>query len=324
MNLRRLLAGGTLAIGLLAVACGGGDTNVTVNQPQQTGIAVTGSGKVTVTPDIAVLNIGIEATRTTVAEAREEAARAAEALRASLIGNGVAARDIATRSFNIYPQYSRPRPCLAPVAAPEREVEPTLAPAPEPEPGAAADLPPRASPAIATVDAPAPEPDAVTPSATEGAATATAVEVQAECPAQPPQITGFTVSNQLIVKIRDACEGAAGVCSLSAVVDDATEAAGDLVRVNSVSFTIDEPGRFFEEARRKAMDDAHERAEQLAELAGVKLGKVRSISEAGRAVPFPMPTVQFARDDEIAASATQFSPGEQEIVLTVSVLYDIE
>lgn len=61
-----------------------------------------------------------------------------------------------------------------------------------------------------------------------------------------------------------------------------------------------------------------------AELAGVRLGQARSISEAGGTVSFPATLAEFARGEEGAAPATDFSPGEQEIVVTVSVLYDIE
>ena len=319
MNVRSLLAVGALAIGLLAVACSDGDTKVSVNQPQQTGIAVTGSGSVTVTPDIAVLTIGIEATRETVAEARDEAAQATESLRTSLVGNGVAERDIATRSFNIFPQYSRPEPCVLPAAKPDREAEPELAPAPGPEAGAAPDLPPRTSEAIEAAGAPAPEPKREAPSGDEGEVAVTVAEVRVECPPQTPQITGFTVSNQLIVKVRD-------IDSLSVVVDDATEAAGDLVRVNNVSFTVDEPEQFFEKARQEAMDDARARAEQLAELAGVTLGRARSITESSFAAPFVERGLGFGEEFAVpaAVAATGFSPGEQEVTLTVSVVYGIE
>ena len=70
---------------------------------QQLGIWVDGTGSVTVAPDIANLNFGVEARADTVAEARDEAATTMDAVIASLRGNGVADADIKTTSFSIQP-----------------------------------------------------------------------------------------------------------------------------------------------------------------------------------------------------------------------------
>jgi uncharacterized protein YggE len=104
-----VIAASTLALTL--AACGGGDTSVTVTQPQQSGISVTGSGSVIVTPDIAVIGIGVEVLRPTVSEARAAAAEAMTAMQQSITGNGVDPVDISTRSFNIYPRYGETEPC---------------------------------------------------------------------------------------------------------------------------------------------------------------------------------------------------------------------
>ncbi|MDP6421520.1 MAG: DUF541 domain-containing protein [SAR202 cluster bacterium] len=69
------------------------------------GIWVSGEGKMALEPDLALLNLGVEATAKTVAEAREEAANAMDAIVAALRGHSVADRDIQTRFFNISPQY---------------------------------------------------------------------------------------------------------------------------------------------------------------------------------------------------------------------------
>lgn len=102
-----LLIGGVAALALLAGACTG-ETEVTVEQPRETGISVTGTGSVTVVPDIGVISIGVEATGPTVGEARTAAADAMTAITQSAIGNGVEERDIRTEYFNIWPQYSYP------------------------------------------------------------------------------------------------------------------------------------------------------------------------------------------------------------------------
>ena len=282
MNIRTGLAASLLAAIALLAACGDGETTVTVNQPQQTGISVTGSGSVTVTPDIAVLSVGVEVTRPTVAGARAEAAEAMEAVRAALGRHGVEERDIATQYFNIYPEYSRPAPC----------VETRLVPVPAP-----------AQPATTE----------------EAAAPLAAPAVESEpCPPQEEKITGFRVNNQLTVKVRD-------LDRLSDVLDDAIAAGGDAMRVNNVSFTVDEPEQYMAQAREQAMNDARARAEQLAELAGVTLGRARSISESTVATPF------FERGGPVAFAAvaqaappTPISPGETEVSLMVFVVYELE
>lgn len=91
------------ALGVLALAC---ETSTTVvSSPDAGGISVNGAGTVTVTPDIAELNIGVEARAGTVAEARQEAARALNAVRASLRRNGVDDKDIKTQSLSLRPEY---------------------------------------------------------------------------------------------------------------------------------------------------------------------------------------------------------------------------
>jgi uncharacterized protein YggE len=70
---------------------------------QQTGIWVTGEGKVTVVPDVAILSLGVEAQATTVAQAQNEASTAMNAVINELKANDVAEKDIRTTRFSIYP-----------------------------------------------------------------------------------------------------------------------------------------------------------------------------------------------------------------------------
>jgi uncharacterized protein YggE len=97
-----------LALAFIATACEG---DTTVNVPPQgdssvtDGITVSGLGEVRTEPDIAIVNIGIEASGATVQEARDTGADAASKLIASVKANGVEDKDIMTTSVNIYPQY---------------------------------------------------------------------------------------------------------------------------------------------------------------------------------------------------------------------------
>ena len=71
-----------------------------------TGIWVSGEGRASVKPDVAILSLGVEARGDAVASANEIAVNAMNAVMASLRQNGVADSDIQTRNFNIWPEYS--------------------------------------------------------------------------------------------------------------------------------------------------------------------------------------------------------------------------
>ena len=114
---RAILGGLVAAIALATLACTP-TTQVTVASPQQqTGIAVSGTGKVSVKPDIAQLNLGVEVTDASVAVARSRAADVATKLQAALKEKGVADKDIRTQVLNITPQYAN---------TPDRNGTPTI------------------------------------------------------------------------------------------------------------------------------------------------------------------------------------------------------
>ena len=68
---------------------------------QPTGISVTGEGKVTVTPDLAVLSVGVEAIADTVAQAQSQASEAMAAISTAIKNSGVEDKDIQTQYFRI-------------------------------------------------------------------------------------------------------------------------------------------------------------------------------------------------------------------------------
>lgn len=79
-----------------------GDSGVNVNlNPQQQGIWVSAEGKVTAVPDIAILNLGVEAQETTVAEAQAAATEAMDKVVQALKDQGIDDKDIQTQYFNI-------------------------------------------------------------------------------------------------------------------------------------------------------------------------------------------------------------------------------
>jgi len=126
-------------------------------------------------------------------------------------------------------------------------------------------------------------------------------------------VVGYRVTNMVTAKIRE-------IDKAGSIIDAVAEAGGDFTRIDSIGFSLDDPSVYYEEAREKAMADAKAKAEQLAELAGVTLGKPTYISE-GIQVPPIYPRVVMEMAIPAPAPPTQISPGETEISLTVQVAY---
>lgn len=69
-------------------------------------ITVSADGTVKVTPDAVRINAAVSFVGTTSKEAMTTVATSAATVRAAFLSNGVAAKDIATQSVSIYPEYS--------------------------------------------------------------------------------------------------------------------------------------------------------------------------------------------------------------------------
>jgi len=75
-------------------------------------ITVQGAGQATLPPDVARVSFTVQNTDATVAEAQAATTKQANAALAAVKARGVADKDVRTLSYNIYPQYSYPNPCL--------------------------------------------------------------------------------------------------------------------------------------------------------------------------------------------------------------------
>ena len=212
------------------------------NSSEPQGLIVSGEGRASAAPDVAVLGLGVSAKASTVGAANSQAQQAMTALLDSLEANGVQEKDIQTTSFAIQPEYDY------------RNDEQVL--------------------------------------------------------------TGYRVSHMLQVKVRD-------IDRAGEVIDDAVQAGGDLLQVQSISFIIDDTTALSSQARQKAMADAQAKAEELASLAGVTLGDPTYITES-TSTPYSQPYDYGLRADSAeAAPATQISLGELEIVVYVNITYGI-
>lgn len=215
----------------------------TITSQQNIGIWVTGVGEIPVVPDIAILSIGVQAQKDTVAEAQQAAIGAMNGVMGVLDDYNIDEEDIKTQQLSIQPVYRWD------------EGEQIL--------------------------------------------------------------LGYSVTNILTVKIRD-------IDDAGSIIDAAVAAGGDYIRINSIGFTVDEPEAYYEDAREEAMKDAEEKAEQLADLGDVKLGKPNYISEYSGNISSPIVYRDYDKSESPVISQTVISPGEIEIRLTVEVHYNIK
>ncbi len=224
---------------------GGGADSLQLNlNSQQQGIWVNGEGKVSAVPDIANLQLGIEAQESSVAAAQFQAAEAMDKVMEALDDNDVAEKDIQTQYFNI------------------------------------------------------------------------SKVTRWDDDNQQEVVLGYRVTNTITAKIRD-------IEKAGTIIDAVILAGGDLTRINSIYFSVDDPTTYKKEARDEAMADAKNKAEQLASLAGVKLGKPTYISESfylPSSYRYDVPMMEAGRS---SAPATVISPGEMDITLSVQVTYAI-
>ena len=130
---------------------------------------------------------------------------------------------------------------------------------------------------------------------------------------------GFDVSQNVSVKLRDFDR-----------VPEALTLFADIGVENlyGPNFQIDEPDALQDKARAMAIDEAKEKAQQLAKDLGVKLGKVVSFNEGGNGYyPEPYYAKGLMAMDAVSESANyapELPVGENTITSSVTIIYSIK
>lgn len=124
-------------------------------------------------------------------------------------------------------------------------------------------------------------------------------------------ITGYRASNSIEVKIRQLDNASQALALI-------VSTGGDSTRINSVNYSIEDDSKLVKDARSRAFDDAKNRAEQYAQLSGLDLGRVVSISEeTGGKSPSPTPMPRAAMQ------AVPLEPGQQSVSFNVTVVWEL-
>lgn len=125
--------------------------------------------------------------------------------------------------------------------------------------------------------------------------------------------SGYTITTNIEAKIKP-------IEKANQAVDIATAAGANLI--GGITFTLDDDTKkkLEEDARKEAIKNAKEKAESLANAAGIKLGRIVDVQEYGNE---PLPRFDaMPLTAEKSSDQTQLSPGENTIQVTISLSYE--
>ncbi len=130
------------------------------------------------------------------------------------------------------------------------------------------------------------------------------------------QISGtvYMVDNTVYVTVRD-------LKNLGNLLDSVVAAGAN--SINSIQFDAADKTAAVKEAREKAVEDAKKQAQELADVAGVKLGEIQTISFYDNS-PYPSPIMYGGKGGGGAESAVPITPGQLNISVSVSVSYELK
>lgn len=135
------------------------------------------------------------------------------------------------------------------------------------------------------------------------------------CP--PPEIVGYTISQTVSVKVRDFTK-------IGELLAGAVSAGAN--SVSQLSFVIDDRTALENQAREEAITKAQTKAKAIAKAGGFRLGKLISINE-GWGGPIYARYESFGKGGDaimpMAAPAPSIEPGSQEVVVSVTLMYEI-
>lgn len=136
-------------------------------------------------------------------------------------------------------------------------------------------------------------------------------------PCPPAEITGYTVSQTILVKVRE-------FDTIGDILTGVVEAGAN--SVSQLSFTVDDPSRLESEARDHAIAEAQEKAQQIAKAGKFSLGRLLSLDEGSAYPPLYYRSEAKAIGMGMggdAIPAPSIEPGSQEIRVQVTLRYEI-
>jgi uncharacterized protein YggE len=170
-----------------------------VSSPGTQGITVNGEGSISVKPDMARVTLGMEAVAATAKEAQRKNTAAMNQIVSTLKNLGLAAKDIQTTDFSLFPERRYDK-----VSGQDR-------------------------------------------------------------------VVGYRAANQVTVIVRD-------LDKLGPAIDQSIQAGAN--NVQNISFTVESPEKWREQAIAKAVKEARNKAEALAKAAGMRIKRIVAMNES--------------------------------------------
>lgn len=126
-----------------------------------------------------------------------------------------------------------------------------------------------------------------------------------------PSITGYSVSNNVTVTVRD-------IPRLGALIDKAVGVGANAIY--SIDYGENDPSALLDKARPLAVADAKRKAEIYASAAGAHLGRLMWLTEQGGARPPVFARTVFVQ----SAAPTPVEPGEDRLTVSVSARFELK
>lgn len=221
-------------------------------------VSFDGEGRVFAKPDIAAISFSILTEATTSKAAQDDNSKKSQKVVDFLKNQKIEEKDIKTTGYNVYPQYSYPKPC--PLSYPQGEV--------------------------------------VYP-----------------CTDNEQKISEYQVNQSFEVKVRDLEKA-------STILDGLVTAGAN--QVNNLGFQIDDIEKVKNEARELAIKNAKEKASTLKKQIGIRLGKIINYYEGGGGYPISYMLKAEADGRGGGIEGPSVPAGENEIVVSVTITYQIK
>lgn len=137
-------------------------------------------------------------------------------------------------------------------------------------------------------------------------------------PCPPQEIVGYSIHQSVSITVRDFEK--IGTL-LSGVVENGANS------VSQLFFTLDDPTKPQNEARAEAIAKAQKKARDIARAGGFRLGRLLSISEGGYPIPYQRfygTEAAFGKGgDSISPATPDIEPGSQDVIINVTLVYEI-
>jgi uncharacterized protein len=127
-------------------------------------------------------------------------------------------------------------------------------------------------------------------------------------------ISGYRATNGIEIKIHPT-DAASRLLALVVTT------GGDATRISSVSYSIADDSQLVKDARARAFQDAKNRADQYAQLSGLRLGNVLSISEGTSGTPTAGSPPAPPRG---ASVPVPMEPGQQTVTFSVTAVWELD